>query len=108
MPKIAMREPPAPGDEDAPLELNRTLAIAGSLILAVGLIGAWAGSQAGQDALEANPANAVTMRVPKAKAAQAGAERAEARAIASQRAAAAPGARARRSPDRAGDCRPAG
>ena len=78
MPKIAMRESPAPDDEDAPLELNRTLAIAGSLILAVGLIGAWAGSQAGQDAQDANPTNAVTMRVPKAKAAQAAAEPVEA------------------------------
>ena len=77
MPKPAMRASPALDDEDAPVELNRTLAIAGSLILAVGLVGAWAGSQAGQDAQEASPANAVTMRVPKAQPAQAAAGPAE-------------------------------
>lgn len=69
LPKIAVR--PSPSSDDAsdepPIELNRTLAIAGSLILAVGALGAWAGSQAGQAAEDARPANGVTLRVPKAR-----------------------------------------
>jgi len=71
MPRIAMRPSPALDDEEAPVELNRTLAIAGSLVLAVGLVGAWAGSQAGQAVEDSQPTNAVTMRVPKPTLAEA-------------------------------------
>jgi hypothetical protein len=75
LPRIAMRLSETPFEaEDEPVSLNRTIAIAGSLILAVGMVGAWAGSEAGQDAQEVKPKAAVTMRVPAATPAQAKAE----------------------------------
>ena len=82
LPRIAMRLSETPFEaEDEPVSLNRTIAIAGSLILAVGIIGAWAGSEAGQDAQEVKPKAAVTMRVPAATSAQAKAEPATAEAV---------------------------
>jgi hypothetical protein len=81
LPRIAMRLSETPfAAEDEPASLNRTIAIAGSLILAVGIIGAWAGSEAGQDAQEVKPKAAVTMRVPTATPAQVQAEPAAAEA----------------------------
>jgi hypothetical protein len=82
LPRIAMRLSETPFEaEDEPVSLNRTIAIAGSLILAVGIIGAWAGSEAGQDAQEVKPKAAVTMRVPAATSAQAKAEPGTAEAV---------------------------
>jgi hypothetical protein len=80
LPRVAMRLSETFGAEDEPVSLNRTIAIAGSLILAVGIIGAWAGSEAGQDAQEVKPKAAVTMRVPTATPAQVQAEPAAAEA----------------------------
>ena len=75
LPRIAMRLSETPFEtDDEPVSLNRTIAIAGSLILAVGMVGAWAGSEAGQDAQEVKSKAAVTIRVPAATQAQAKAE----------------------------------
>lgn len=45
---------------------KRTAAIAGGTVLAVGLVGAWAGLEAGGDAEAQQAANAVTVALPKA------------------------------------------
>lgn len=85
-----------PDSEGRPVELNRTVAIAGALMLVVAVGGAWAGSQAGQDAASTQPKNVVTAALPKPKAAEPVAEAGFAAVAAPTAARAAPRERALR------------
>jgi hypothetical protein len=54
--------------EDGPVKWKRTAVVLGVPVLAVGLVGAWAGSVAGNDVAEAGPPErAVTIALPRAK-----------------------------------------
>lgn len=52
--------------EPGSFQWNQPTALAGGLLLAVAILGAWAGSQAGRDAQAASPTGTVTAALPKA------------------------------------------
>lgn len=67
LPKIELRPVQSwQGDDDKPVDLNRTVVIVGALTLVVAVAGAWAGMKSGQDAQAAQPSGLVTARLPKA------------------------------------------
>ena len=57
-----------PDVDGGPIEWKRTAAAVGALVLAVGLLGAWAGWEAGNDIEPDPPQRAATLAIPPAKA----------------------------------------